>query len=162
VIPHSYVCERSRVKFSFHCDRITSTDVREETARLRCTQHDSGITVQFMNGTAGPCHSPGFPPRRPGFDPKSGHVGFVVDNVTLGQVLSQCFSFPCQFSFHRLLHTHHLSSAAVTTGQTIADVPSGLSLTSPQETKKILVQHLLDSPCRSFWEPDQICFFTGA
>jgi hypothetical protein len=28
----------------------------------------------------------GFPPRRPGFVPRSGHVGFVVDKVTLGQV----------------------------------------------------------------------------
>jgi hypothetical protein len=28
----------------------------------------------------------GLPPRRPGFDPGSVHVGFVVDKVTLGQV----------------------------------------------------------------------------
>jgi hypothetical protein len=33
----------------------------------------------------------GLPPRRPGFDPVSVHVGFVLDKVTLGQV------FPCQF-----------------------------------------------------------------
>jgi hypothetical protein len=26
----------------------------------------------------------GFPPQRPGFEPRSGHVGFVVDKVTLG------------------------------------------------------------------------------
>jgi hypothetical protein len=26
----------------------------------------------------------------------SGHVGFVVDKVTLGQVLSEYFGFPCQ------------------------------------------------------------------
>jgi hypothetical protein len=26
----------------------------------------------------------GFPPRRPGFDPRSGHVGFAVDKVALG------------------------------------------------------------------------------
>jgi hypothetical protein len=37
---------------------------------------------------------------------------------------------------HRLLHTHHLSSVAGTIGQLVADVPSGLSLTPPQETKK--------------------------
>jgi hypothetical protein len=29
----------------------------------------------------------GFPPPRPGFEPWSGHVGFVVDKVALGQVL---------------------------------------------------------------------------
>jgi hypothetical protein len=33
----------------------------------------------------------GLPPRRPGFDPGSVYVGFVVDKVALGQV------FPCQF-----------------------------------------------------------------
>jgi hypothetical protein len=57
----------------------------------------------------------GFPPRRrPGFDPRSDHVGFVVDKVALGQVFSEFFGFSCQFSFHRLLHTHHLSSGAGT------------------------------------------------
>jgi alpha-glucuronidase len=33
--------------------------------------------------------------------------------------------------FHRLLHTHHLSSGAGTIGQLVTDVPSGLSLTPP-------------------------------
>jgi hypothetical protein len=36
----------------------------------------------------------GFQYVRPGFDPSSGHVGFVVDKVALGQVSSQCFGFP--------------------------------------------------------------------
>jgi hypothetical protein len=49
----------------------------------------------------------GFPPRRPGFEPGSGHVGFVVDKVALGQVFSEYFGFPCQFTFYRLLHNHH-------------------------------------------------------
>jgi hypothetical protein len=43
-----------------------------------------------------------------------------------------------QFAFHRLLHTH-LSSWADKIGQLVADVPSGLSLTPPQETKKQLI-----------------------
>jgi hypothetical protein len=42
----------------------------------------------------------GFPPRRPGLDLRSGHVGFVVDKVALGQVFSEYFGFPCQSSFH--------------------------------------------------------------
>jgi hypothetical protein len=71
----------------------------------------------------------GFPPRRPGFEPTSGHVGFVVDKMAPGQVFSKYFGFPCQFSFHQLLHTHHLPSEAGTIGQLVADVPSGLSLT---------------------------------
>jgi hypothetical protein len=52
------------------------------------------------------------------FDPGSGQVGFVVDKVALGQVLSKYFGFPCQSSFHQLLHNHpHLSSGAGTIGQ---------------------------------------------
>jgi hypothetical protein len=45
----------------------------------------------------------GFQPQLLGFDPRSGHVGFV-DEVTLGQVFSKYFGFPCQYSFHKLLH----------------------------------------------------------
>jgi hypothetical protein len=63
-------------------------------------------------------------------------VGFVLDKMTMGQVFSEYFGVPCQLSFHRLLHTHHLSSGAGTIGQLVADIPSGLSLTPPQETKK--------------------------
>jgi hypothetical protein len=45
------------------------------------------------------------------------------------------FLFPYQCSFHRLLHTH-LSSGVSAIGQLVADVPSWLSVTPPQETKK--------------------------
>jgi hypothetical protein len=31
---------------------------------------------------------------RPGFEPGSGNVGFVVDEVALGQVFSEYFDFP--------------------------------------------------------------------
>jgi hypothetical protein len=67
---------------------------------------------------------PRFPPRRPGFKPSSGHVGFVVNKVALGQVLSHYIDFPCQFSFHSLLHTHHLSSGVGIISQLFADVPN--------------------------------------
>jgi hypothetical protein len=60
----------------------------------------------------------GFPPRWPGFKPGSSHVGFVVGKVALGQVFSECFSFPCQSSFHQFFHNHHhLSSGAGTSGR---------------------------------------------
>jgi hypothetical protein len=59
-----------------------------------------------------------------------------MDKVALGQVFSEYFRFPCQVSFHRLLHIH-LSSGADTTGKLVADVPSGLSLTPSQETEKL-------------------------
>jgi hypothetical protein len=53
----------------------------------------------------------------------SGHVGFVVDKVTLGQVFSEYFGFPCQFSFRSL--------------------PNGISLTPPQEIKRKLPKNFL-------------------
>jgi hypothetical protein len=87
-----------------------------------------------------PCHSSdGHSPasHRGGPGSRPGHVGFVVDEVAPGQVFSEYLSFPCQFSFHRLLHTH-LSSGAGTISQLVAGVPSGLSLTPPQKTKIIL------------------------
>jgi hypothetical protein len=76
----------------------------------------------------------GFPPRLPGFNPRSDHVG----KLALEQVFSEYFGFPRQFSFHRQLHTHHLSSGTGTIGQLVADVPRGLSLTPPhpKELKK--------------------------
>jgi hypothetical protein len=64
-------------------------------------------------------------------------VGFVVDKVALEHVFSGYVGFPCQFSFHRLLHIHHhLSSGAGIIGQLVADIPTELSLTPPNETKK--------------------------
>jgi hypothetical protein len=83
------------------------------------------------------CGPADFPPRLPGFDPRSSHVGFIVDKLALGQVSSEYCSLPCQFSYHRLLRTyHHLSSGTDTIGQVETDVPSGLSLRPPQEIKK--------------------------
>jgi hypothetical protein len=42
----------------------------------------------------------------------------VVDKVAPGQVFSEYFGFPCQSSFHQLLHNHpHLSSGVCTIGQ---------------------------------------------
>jgi hypothetical protein len=76
----------------------------------------------------------GFPLWWPKFNPRSGHVGFVVDIVALGQVLSEYFGFPCQFSFHKMLHTY-LSSGAGTIGKLVADIPSGLNLTLPHTIK---------------------------
>jgi hypothetical protein len=34
-------------------------------------------------------------------------VSFVVDKVALGQVFSEYFGFPCQSSFHQILHHHN-------------------------------------------------------
>jgi hypothetical protein len=64
-------------------------------------------------------------------------VGFVVDKMALRQVFLEYLSFPYQFTFHRLLHIHHhLSSGGGTISQTVAEVPSGLILTPPQQKEK--------------------------
>jgi hypothetical protein len=73
------------------------------------------------------------------FKPGSGLVGFVVDKVALRKVFSDYLYFIRQFSFYQLHHTHHHhhpSSEAGIIRQTVACVPSGLSLKQPQ-TKKI-------------------------
>jgi hypothetical protein len=56
---------------------------------------------------------------------RSIHIKFVVNKVTLGQVLW----FPLQLSFHELLYTH-LPSGADIIDPVVAGVPSGLRLTS--------------------------------
>jgi hypothetical protein len=38
---------------------------------------------------------------------QSGHMIFVVDKVALGRVFSEHFGFPCQSSFHQILHPHN-------------------------------------------------------
>jgi hypothetical protein len=58
----------------------------------------------------------------------SNHVAFVVNKAMLWQIFPECFGFLYQFSFHRLLHNHPLSSGAGTMVQLVVDVPSGLSL----------------------------------
>jgi hypothetical protein len=42
----------------------------------------------------------GLPLRRPGFDPGSVHVGFVVEKVALGQVFLRVVGFSLSISFH--------------------------------------------------------------
>jgi hypothetical protein len=71
----------------------------------------------------------------------TGHVGFVAHKVVPGQAFSEFVGFPCQFSFHRLLHMYHLSSEAGTIGQLVLDVPSELSLDSSQEKYKFIYMH---------------------
>jgi hypothetical protein len=79
----------------------------------------------------------------PGLSP--GQVMWDLWTVALGQFFSEYLSFPCQFSFHWLLHTHHLSSGAGTIGQLVANVPSGLCLTPPQELTNLIYRKPLTS-----------------
>jgi hypothetical protein len=62
-----------------------------------------------------------FPPRRPGFNLGSSHLGFVVGKVALRPVFYEYFLSPTNHSFHRLLHNDlHLSSRAGIVGQELA------------------------------------------
>jgi hypothetical protein len=112
-----------------HSERSTTYD------HVLCV---STLSVKFSSKgrTTAQAVSRRFPTAGTGFEPRSNYVGFVVDKVALGQVFSEYSGFPCQFPFHRLLHTHHLSSGAGTIDQLVADVPSGLSLTPPRKTKQ--------------------------
>jgi hypothetical protein len=92
---------------SFTCER------RAKTSQPACMLHIQGWAAPYLKRLVA-----GFPPRRPGFDPGSGQVEFVVDKMALGQVFPEYFGFPCQSSFHQLLHNRpHLSSGAGTIGQ---------------------------------------------
>jgi hypothetical protein len=97
----------------------------------------------------------GFPSRQPGFNPKSGHVGFVVDEVALGQVSSEYFGFSCRFLFHQMLHTY-LSPGAGPISQLVADLPSGLSLIAPHEIKKNNTGSAAKLATRTEWDGKDI------
>jgi hypothetical protein len=70
--------------------------------------------------------------RRPRFDPRSDHVEFVVDKLTLGHAFPKYFSSPTNFHSTEMLYTH-LSYRPHTAGQLVGDVPSG-----HHEIKKII------------------------
>jgi hypothetical protein len=78
------------------------------------------------------------------FDPRSGHVGFLVDKVALGQIFSGYFGFPSQVSFHRLLHTH-LSSGAI--GPLVAGIPNELSFIQSHKLKQKKKLEFGSVPC---------------
>jgi hypothetical protein len=85
-----------------------------------CSRTHLGLMSGYCSHSE--CHArrlvTGFPPWRPGFEPGSGNVGFMVDKVAPGQVFSEYFGFSCQSLFHQLLYSHHrVSSGAGTIGQ---------------------------------------------
>jgi hypothetical protein len=52
------------------------------------------------------------------------HVGFVVDKVALGQVISEYFGFLCQSSFHQFLYHHNHPGLALPIGSNWTSLPS--------------------------------------
>jgi hypothetical protein len=79
--------------------------------------------------------------------------------VALGRVFSEYFGFPCQSSFHQILH-HHNHPGQVTIGQSVAAVPSGASSPSCMQTKPecgfdysppfVFCSECLQSACRQY------------
>jgi hypothetical protein len=96
--------------------------------------------------------------RLPGFDPRSSHLGFVVDKMALWKSSSEYFRFSCQVSFHQMLHIH-LSSGAGTISQLVTDVPIGLGLTLLHEKKMCL--GLSTSLLPSAFRATILCKFPG-
>jgi hypothetical protein len=43
---------------------------------------------------------------RTGFYPTLFNVGFEVEKMAVGQIFSEYFGFPCQFSFRQLFNIH--------------------------------------------------------
>jgi hypothetical protein len=79
----------------------------------KCLHED--MTAPILLCARIPLHSPDVGSRAvaravsrwlPGFEPRSGHMEFVVVKVVVGHVFSGYFCFPCH-SLHRLIHTHH-------------------------------------------------------
>jgi hypothetical protein len=99
----------------------------------------STMWIPFFTRSQGskrwPCHAQAvsrwLPTAVAGFEAGSGHVGFVVDKVALGAGFLRVLRFILPTAPHS-----PSSSRAGTIGQSVADVPSGLSLSAPQETKK--------------------------
>jgi hypothetical protein len=61
--------------------------------------------------------------------------GICVDKMALWQVFSEYFGFPCQFSFHQLLHNlHHLG---LYNRPEVAAVPGDVSPTPPKKKKPL-------------------------
>jgi hypothetical protein len=74
-----------------------------------------------------------------------------MNKVPVRHVFCEYSGFPCH-SFLRQLHTHS-SPGAGTVGQTVTDVPSGFSLTPPQEIKLVLLEKLIVGILDTFCEP---------
>jgi hypothetical protein len=70
----------------------------------------------------------GFTPRRLGFEPRSGHMGFMVDKVELGRIFLRVFLFPIPI----LIPSTAPYSSSIIGDWLVADVPSRLSLTPRQ------------------------------
>jgi hypothetical protein len=66
-------------------------------------------------------------------------VGFVVDKVALGQVFSEYFGFPCQFSFHQYSTITLIYHLGLYNRPEVAVVPGDVSPTPLMKKKDSFV-----------------------
>jgi hypothetical protein len=71
---------------------------------LLCLYYQGYVNASVAKNSAWPwlrLFLAGIPPQKTGFSSGAVHVGFVVDKITLRQVLLQILRFPLSISFHR-------------------------------------------------------------
>jgi hypothetical protein len=95
---------KAHISFPFLCCAIFSCLLLKATHRLnlqciRASQARSHAIAQAV--------SRWLPTAAAQVQARVWKVGFVVDKVALGQVFSEYFGFPCQSSFHQILHHKH-------------------------------------------------------
>jgi hypothetical protein len=88
-------------------DRAQWRDLANKVMNLRVQWNASYFLCSWAAASFGRAIAEaGFAPRRPGFNPGSGQVIFVVDKVASRQAFYEYFGFPC-YSFHQILHPHN-------------------------------------------------------
>jgi hypothetical protein len=115
--------------------RLVDIDIPYELSASRTGPHGGHVSVYELG--KGPCQQlwRSLPTAVSALDPSLSHVGFAVDEMAPGLVSSACYDFPCQFSFHPILHIH-LPSRARTVGHLVSHAPSGLSVTASHDNKR--------------------------
>jgi hypothetical protein len=74
--------------------------------RYKVTNEMPGLSIELVGCAIAQAVSRWLPTAAARVRAPSGHVGFVVDEVALGQVFSEYCGSPCQ-SFHQILHPHN-------------------------------------------------------
>jgi hypothetical protein len=94
-----HVCLIKKTNTLYSKDSATQTAKPTVCQRTKSTSNELMLLRLGLTARAVPWLrrlAAGFPPRRPGFDPGSVHVGFMVDRF-----FPEFFGFPLSISFHR-------------------------------------------------------------
>jgi hypothetical protein len=131
--------------------RRPSTDSIDIKVRIVSNIFTSIYIQRYMSNMAMPCLKQlvaGFPPRQPGFDPRS--CGICGGPSGTGAGFLRVLRFPLPILLHRLLHNHHRSSGAGTIGQQWPTYQVDSVSPHPEKLKKnirsycLLIKNALD------------------